>query len=141
MLTQTPIHTSRALSFPFGTDGGPCYLVKLLLPSPSFRTTLRGKTSTFLLNNSLSSGVITCGFGVSSSASSLFLPGSLFLFPLPLSATFPDPSAPPLLELVPPLFVPLAVTASVPLVFATAEAEDGEPGVLDEGKELIEGEE
>jgi hypothetical protein len=88
------------LSFPFPSP-------KLLKPSPVFLTTLRGNTSTFLLNNPLSSEEITLGLTSSSSP--------LTLFPL---------SLPALPGLPPPLFVLPAVTASMALVFALAPAVD-----------------
>jgi len=109
------------LSFPFPSP-------KLLKPSPVFLTTLRGNTSTFLLNNPLSSGEITLGLTSSSSP--------LILFPLSLPA-LPGLGVPELPGLPLPLFVLPAVTASMALVFALAPALDPALATLPEEEILF----
>jgi hypothetical protein len=117
MLSSNAILTPKLIKRPSMIALPPRYFfpsftlpLKLLIPSPVFLTTLRGKTSTFLLNNPLSSGEIT--FGLISSSS------PLTRFPL----SFPSALIGLVTSELPglPLFVLPAVTASTPLVLAVA---------------------
>ena len=63
--SQPNIRYHQRPSTSLGSSNGKFYLPRLLRPSPSFLTTFLGSTSTFVLNNSLSSGLITLGLGTS----------------------------------------------------------------------------